>query len=247
MLLFGNVKVGQHLTVTGIMGAFFNARPPLPRYQVTWDVDQVLTYLVSLGDNKHLALKQLTLKLTMLLALACAGRSSDLRAFDTKYMRLEEGKVSFSLGMLTKSRRRGKPPLQIDIHKFEENPLLCVIETLLVYLDRTKLIRNRTDKALRSQLLLSFVEPHQPVVPCTIAGWLIKTMTAAGIDTEEFRAHSTRGASTSKAAAKGLSCKEILDMAKWKKQSTFVKHYRKQILKKQQSSCSNFGDTVLSS
>ena len=242
----GNVKVGQHLAVTGIMGAFFNARPPLPRYQVTWDVDQVLAYIKSLGDNKHLALKQLTLKLTMLLALACAGRSSDLRAFDTQFMRLEENRVVFSLGLLTKSRRRGKPPIQMDIHKFEEDPLLCVLNTLTVYLDRTKLIRKRSDRAVRTQLLLSFVEPHHAVVPCTIAGWLIKMMSASGIDTEEFRAHSTRGASTSKAEAKGLSCKEILDMAKWKNKSTFVKHYRKQIMKKSLTSSSNFGDTVLS-
>ena len=242
----GNVKVGQHLAVTQIMGAFFNARPPLPRYEVTWDVDQVLTHLVSLGANKHMALKQLTLKLAMLLALASAGRSSDLRAFDINFMKLEEDKVIFSLGQLTKSRRRGKPPILIEFSRFEDNPLLCVLSTLSVYLDRTKLIRERGDKTQKSQLLLSFVEPHRAVVPCTIAGWLLKIMSVAGIDTNEFRAHSTRGASTSKADAKGLSCKEILDMAKWKKESTFYKHYRKQIAEKAASSLSNFGNIVLS-
>jgi hypothetical protein len=47
----------------------------------------------------------------------------------------------------------------------------------------------------KSRLLLSFVEPHK-VVPCTIAGWLVQVMSNAGVDTSDFKAHSTRGAST---------------------------------------------------
>ena len=241
-----NMKVGQHPTVRAIMAAFFNARPPMPRYQVTWDVDVVLTYILSLGDNSQLALKQLTLKLAMLLALACAGRSSDLTAFDIRYMNLSEDKVSFTLAKLTKSRRRGKPPLKFEISKFEGHRDLCVISTLETYLDRTRLFRSKKDSVSRHQLLLSFVEPHHAVVPCTIAGWLIKVMAEAGINVEEFRAHSTRGAATSKAAAKGLSCKEILDKAKWKNKSTFEKHYHKEIIKKSPVEGKKFEASVLS-
>ena len=54
-------------------------------------------------------------------------------------------------------------------------------------------------------------------------------MNQSGIDTSEFCAHSTRGASTSKAKAKGLSCQEILAMANWKKESTFRRHYLREI------------------
>ena len=215
------VKIEQLNEITAIMSAFFNARPPLPRYEYTWDVESVLNYLSALGNNHELALKQLTGKLAMLLALACAGRSSDLRAFDTRFMKLEDDKVTFALAQLTKSRRKGKPPLKIIIDKFEDNSNLCVLSTLRTYLDRTKVIRLRKDSAERSQVLLSFVEPHKAVVPCTIAGWLIKIMTDAGVDTEQFKAHSTRGAATSRAAAKGLSCKDILEMAKWKKSAKF--------------------------
>ena len=231
--------------MTGIMSAFFNLRPPLPKYEYTWDVNSVLDYIVSLGDNTTLALKQLTYKMAMLLALSCAGRSSDLCAFDTQYMRLVENEiVTFSLAKLTKSRRKGKPPLKIEIKALEGEKSLCVITTLQVYLERTRKFRERTEDSSRSQLLISFVEPHMPVVPCTIAGWLLKLMAEAGIDTEVFRAHSTRGASTSKAAAKGLSCKEILAMAKWKKQATFYKHYHRQVVTQSQSE-TNFEAVVL--
>ena len=242
----GSVKVGQHPAVTGIMSAFFNARPPMPRYECTWDVNRVLDYIISLGENDNLALKQLTFKLTMLLALACAGRSSDLHAFDVNFMKLQENEVCFTLAKLTKSRRRGKPPLKMVIHEFPENTRLCVLLTLKAYLLRTKNFRERTPRSDRSQLLLSFVEPHKAVVSCTIAGWLVKLMTEAGIDTETFRAHSVRGASTSKAAAKGLSCKEILAMAKWKREATFYKHYHRTVLPIVERKPTQFENTVLS-
>ena len=218
----------------------------MPRYEVTWDVDMVLTYIVSLGDNNTIALKHLTWKMNMLLALACAGRSSDIHALDTRFMKLDLDKVTFSLAELTKARRKGKPPLKVEISAFVDDKKLCVVNTLQDYLDRTKNFRARSDKYVRHQLLLSFVEPHKPVVSCTIAGWLLKLMAEAGINTDEFKAHSTRGAATSKAAAKGLSCKEILNMAKWKKKSTFVKHYRKEILQQSKDSANKFGSVVLS-
>ena len=240
------VKVGQHREVTGIMSAFFNARPPLPRYECTWDVDGVLNYLLSLGDNRLLALKQLTYKLTMLLALSCAGRSSDLCALDLRYMKLEEDRIIFHLAKLTKSRRKGKPPIKLDFLKFADQPALCVLSTINVYLDRTKHFRSRKDKFARNQLLLSFVEPHHAVVPCTIAGWLLRVMAGSGVDTDQFKAHSTRGASTSKAAALGLSCMEILKMAKWKRKSTFLKHYHKSIVPFEGEKASKFGAVVLS-
>ena len=79
-------------------------------------------------------------------------------------------------------------------------------------------------------MLLSYVNPHKEVVPCTIAGWLVEFMKQSGIDTSRFKAHSTRGASTSKAKALGLSFKEILEMARWKKETTFRRHYLRDIV-----------------
>ena len=54
-------------------------------------------------------------------------------------------------------------------------------------------------------------------------------ITFAQYCTSEFRAHSVRGASTSKAKAKGLSCKEIMEIAKWRKESTFRRHYLREV------------------
>lgn len=120
------VEVGQHDLVCRVLNACFNARPPQPRYVVTWDVDKVLSYIHSLGDNSSLSNKFLTPKLSMLLAIASAGRSSDLRALDIRYMSINETTISVELGQLIKSRRKGQPPIKLNFDRFDSDPLVCV-------------------------------------------------------------------------------------------------------------------------
>ena len=53
-------------------------------------------------------------------------------------------------------------------------------------------------------------------------------MTAAGIDTDKYKAHSTRSAATSKAKAVGLSVSDIIAQANWSRASTFSRFYDRQ-------------------
>ena len=59
----GGNPLGQHSLVKRLMTGAFNERTPKPRYTDTWDVDQVLTFISSLGGNGNLSDKQLTHKL----------------------------------------------------------------------------------------------------------------------------------------------------------------------------------------
>ncbi|CAB4037589.1 Hypothetical predicted protein, partial [Paramuricea clavata] len=162
-------KVGQHELVCQVLNACFNARPPQPKYAMMWDVDVVLTYICSLRCNSNLSDKQLTSKVSMLLALASAGRSSELRALDLRFMTMTDSSIIFELGRLTKSRRKGQKPIKLIFNSCQSDPLLCVVSVITSYVDRTKRWRS---VLAQTQLLLSFVEPHKEVVPCTIAGWL---------------------------------------------------------------------------
>ena len=236
-------KVGQHPLGKRFLTATFNARPPQPRYTVQWDVNVVLTYIKSLGTNDKLPDKFLTLKLAMLLALVSAGRTSELCTFDIRYLRDSEDSITFQLSKLTKSRKTGQAPLSLTFSIFTAEPALCVVQTTRDYLARSSPWRSRSEVE-RNQLLLSYVEPHKPVVSCTIAGWLVRLLKEAGIDTDEFRAHSTRGASTSKAQAMGLSCSEILEAARWSKMTTFKRHYLREVPKPSVKNA--FQTTVLS-
>lgn len=69
---------GEHPDVKRFMKGIFQSRPPLPRYSKTWDFNSVLQYISSMGDSQDLSLKDLTLKLTMLVALTTAQRGQSL-------------------------------------------------------------------------------------------------------------------------------------------------------------------------
>ena len=52
--------------------------PALPRYEYTWEVKTVTSFIKGLGENEQMNLKLLTQKLAVLLALVLAHRSSGL-------------------------------------------------------------------------------------------------------------------------------------------------------------------------
>ena len=64
---------GRSPLVCSLLSSVFNLRPPQPRYPFIWDVEKVLCYLKSLPAHKNLSDKELTLKLTVMLALAATS------------------------------------------------------------------------------------------------------------------------------------------------------------------------------
>ena len=97
--------VGQHPLICRLVKGVFQSRPPLPRYTQTWDVQKVLNYLDSLGDNQMLSLKHLTWKVTMLLALSRPSRSADLSKLDiSKWVYKPDG-ICFYPNTLAKQSR----------------------------------------------------------------------------------------------------------------------------------------------
>ena len=110
-------KVGQLQLIKQIMKGAFNSRPPMPRYQQTWDVDKVLNHLSSLGDNKNLSLKQLSQKTLILMALASAGRVSELQKLDLAFIRRDQNEVICTIAGLTKTMKVGNKPQEMKFPK----------------------------------------------------------------------------------------------------------------------------------
>ena len=79
---------------------------------------------------------------------------------------------------------------------------------------------------------LSSIRPHNVVVSCTISDWLKKTLKQAGINTDLFKAHSTRSASRSKASVGGSPLVGILKRGPWSHHSTWQSFYNKHIIQK---------------
>ena len=131
-----------------------------------------------------------------------------------------------SVTALTKTRRNG-PPLEVFYPNFPDSHRLCPVRTLREYVARTATLRSGNGE--RNPLFIAVRRPYKPVKPATIGRWLRNVMQEAGMDTSIFQAHSTRGASSSKAKAVGVSVVDILRAASWSTASTFTRFYHRPI------------------
>ena len=218
------VPVGQHPLVNRLVKGVFNARPPIPRYSSTWDVQIVLNYLESLGNNDTLSLKQLTLKTAFLMAITRPSRTADLSQLDTARLRNNITGVAFLPSVLAKQSRQGRSIVEFFFPLFPDNPALCPVKAIRAYLDRTESLRGTEVK-----MFLSYIKPHKAITSSTIARWLKSMLEQAGVNPDIFGAHSTRGASASAAARGGITTEDILKAANWSSESVFQKFYHREI------------------
>lgn len=182
-----------------------------------------------------MTLKDLTLRLVMLLALLTGQRHQTIHSLDISHMDLKDDKCTFYINKVLKHTKPGKHQKPIELLAFKADARLCIIWHLNKYLEKTSHHRNN-----QNQLLLSFQKPYKSVSKDTISRWIKVVLKAAGINTNVFLPHSTRSASTSAVKSKGTSLEVILNSAGWSNCKVFAKHYDKVILSKP-----NFGAVLL--
>ncbi|CAC5383917.1 unnamed protein product [Mytilus coruscus] len=226
----GNDILKNSSTIIRFMKGMFRAFPPTPKYAFTWDVGQLLVFLSNLWPTNDLSLKDLTLKLTALLALCTAQRVQTLHFLKLSLLSDFGDYIVFTINELLKTSKPGQKLKFIRLDRFT-NQKLCVVNTLKSYIERTKNSR-------KSDSLLISYKLHTQVTSSTIARWLKEVLSLSGIDTSVFTAHSYRGASTSKAYSSGLSLSDVLKTANWTNAKTFFRFYNRD--------CSvSFSNTVL--
>lgn len=237
-LPFFGVNVSNFQFLDRMMKGCYNFNPPRARYTFTWDVNVVLNFLFTLYPLEELSLKDLTLKLIALVALATAARAQSLSALDLKFMYKNEKEdiIVFQIRELLKTSRPGTSLPNIILRKFDK-PQICVVRTLLHYISRTKDVRKS------SSLFISYVT-YCKVTSSTLSRWLKTVLLKADINIDVFKGHSFRGASTSAAFASGCSLKDILATANWSSAKTFYKFYHKDI---KQDTMKDFSTAVFNS
>ena len=219
-------KAGEHPLISRFMSGVFNRKQTFPRYVETWDPQIVLNHLKGYPDIKEMTLKQLTLKMTMIMALITAQRTQTLKLLSIEDMQVKPGEYSFRITSLLKQtsasggRQRHLQP--VIFKKYDHDKSLCVFSLLEEYIARTVKLRGSC-----SQLLLCHVKPNGPASKDTISRWLKQVMTAAGIDTSIFKPHSTRSAATSAAKVADVPLDEIMATAGWRSSSVFAVFYNK--------------------
>ena len=186
----------------------------------------VLDYMGGSWPLQGISLKNLTLKLVMLIALVTGQRGQAIHMLKLSSMTVKYDSVEFIIEDKVKTSGPGRqqPLLVLPVYAPDIN--LCVAATLSQYVLNTAPLRSSgADK-----LFVSFIKPHSVVSRDTISRWIIAVMKLAGVDTRAYKAHSTRAASTSAAAKGNVPLDTILRTAGWTNATTFAKYYNKQII-----------------
>lgn len=234
LLPVDNVTFGCQIVVIRFMKGVFNLRPPVSRYCATWDVDIVLRFLRTLSPVKELSFKDVTLKLVMLMALISAQRVQTLHLLKLKYMSKTRNAFTFLIVDVLKQSRPGYRPPVLEFKAFPPDRRLCTYTVMKEYL-----LRRKYKKCTETKVLVSYFGKNKAVCTSTISRWIRTVMSRAGIDTDIFKAHSTRAAVACKAKAAHVPVKDIMDKAGWSRESTFAKYYDKKVEK------DRFAETIL--
>ena len=217
-------SIGNSPIVKRFLKGVFELRPPIPRYHFIWDVQIVLDYLKYLPPNLELSLRLLTYKLVMLLALTTQQRAQTLHVISIIDIKFSDNMVVIPIRKLIKQSSQRCYNQALYLKPYVDSSI-CVTKTLNQYLNVTRAIRGDC-----KQLFISFCKPHRAVSKDTISRWIKTVMFEAGIDTDMFKAHSTRAASTSAAKNNDVPLEHILKTAGWSNSNTFKKFYDKVIL-----------------
>jgi len=224
--LISREELGSYTLVRRFFKGVAALKPQRPRYDFVWDPSPVIAHLASLFPHESLTLETISCKLVTLLALTTAQRMQTLAA-----IRLSN--ITFADALLIKITAKlktsgiGKSQPLLSFRPFPDKPELCVYSLLKLYLEMTRGLRQEGCDTL----FISFRSPHRPVSAQTLGRWVKSVLNAAGVDTSIFSAHSTRHASTSFAASRGVNVNEIRRTAGWSRSSeVFARFYNRPIV-----------------
>ena len=224
-ILSDGQPLGTQQDIIMFMRGAYNTNPPVVRNREIWSPDIVLSWMSKTDTPENSPSEMLVRKLVVLILLVTGQRPQILGALRLSDLKISENQATFSLQSHdVKQGRLGYTPPILLLRKYVD-PKLCVFNHLLEYVKRTKSLREGHDK-----LFLTCKKPFHPATMNTLSRWVKGVLKSAGIDISLYGAGSTRAASTSQAAAKGMPIDALLKTAGWSQQSTFGKFYNKKVV-----------------
>jgi hypothetical protein len=191
------------------------------------------------------SIKLVTFKFTFLLAVTTARRVSDLaRLAIGDHCRVQKGRVTFLPTHLAKADDPSHFQQEVTVHRFKRKKL-CPLRAMRWYLKKSE---DRRGNGSDSMTLLRCLNvPYKPPSAQTVSRWLVRTIKMAyeihpHLPQTKVVAHSVRAVAPNWARFKGASKERILQAADWRRETTFIKHYARDL--KEQGT--PFGTAVLS-
>jgi hypothetical protein len=215
--------------------------PPQRELVPPWDLPTVLDALAEhpFEPIETIPLNLLSYKTAFLVAIASAGRTCELKAFDRRplYCTISARGVVLRVPQAFRpkvvrpenmARTMDFAPIQSDEGELDERSRkVCVCRAVQEYIRRTDPVL--TDNC--SQLFVTFQKGRQgrPAAKQTIASWIKACVHEAYKllpEDPRVQAHSTRKQSTTWAELKNISIRDICQMATWTSPNVFIKHYK---------------------
>ena len=160
----------------------------------------------------------------MLLLLVSGQRGQTIHSLSLRGMTLTDNSCQFRVLEHMKTSRPHTRAITLNFQKYHPDEDICPLLTLKEYLTRTQDLRGDEDK-----LFISYQKPYKAVSRDTISRWAKQVLEAAGIDTNVYKSHSTRAASTSKAYSRDVPLDVLMKAAGWTCVNTFHKFYNKPV------------------
>ncbi len=129
------------------MQTVYLKHPAKVKTSVTWDTNEVLSYLLKISPADEILIEMLTKKLLMLMAILAGVRGQTLYLLDTHNMTLRDSYASFHVAELSKTSKPGKAEAELYFKAYPCDRRLCVVTYLKAYIERTEIHRG-TSKAL---------------------------------------------------------------------------------------------------
>lgn len=219
-------KIGEHPLIRRFCKGVSVLKPQHPKYDYIWDPAPVVAKLGSWFPHQNLSLVTLTKKLVLLLALCSGQRCQTLAAIKISQICLTTDKVLIRITDRLKTSAPGRPQPLLSFSRFAGHDNLCIVALISEYLERTASLRPEGCDSL----FITVRRPYSPVGSQTISRWLRSVLVVCGVDAS-FTAHSTRHASTSLAAKRGVPVDLIKRAAGWSGDSrVFATFYNRPIV-----------------
>lgn len=218
--------IGKDAMIKRLFKGISVLKPQRPKYDCTWDPSSVLEYLKTLYPNETISLEKLSLKLVALIALSTGQRMQTLSKISLENIIVSSEQIQIKISERVKTSKIHKNQPCLVIPFFRNQPEICVASTLQNYIEATASLRNL--KEGNNSLFISYCKPHRVVTTQTLARWTKRVLSASGVDTSVFTAHSTRHASTSAVSRAGLNVDIIRKTAGWSERSSvFARFYNR--------------------
>jgi hypothetical protein len=238
-------SIGKHASVISFLRGARRLCPSQPPSVPPWDLALVLRAL-SLPPFEPLAsiaVKELSLKTALLLALASAKRVGDLQAFSVHEdcirfgpgdcnvtLRPRQGYVPKSLNTPFKAQVVLLPALSSELsvsRDIDAQSAVCPVRALRMYMTRSAAFRQS------DQLFVCFggCNKGRGVSKQRLAHWIVDAI-ALAYDCQgvvcplNIKAHSTRAIASSWAWSRGMSIRDLCLAAGWSSQNTFARFYK---------------------